>query len=91
MNSPLVTKALNKEDKHNFVMHFPAWTVRFIYNLHVSPEGILIKPNKNDRIVFDASFKIQYNSLSLNTSWTHASDEPPVNYGTALLRHLTRI
>ena len=91
MNSPLVIKALNKEDKHNFVMHFPAWTARFIYNLHVSPEGILIKPNKNDRIVFDASFQIHYKSLSLNTSWTHAGDEPPIRYGTALLRHLTRI
>jgi len=91
MNTPLVTKALNKEDKHNFVMHFPAWTARFMYNLHLSPKGILVKPNKNDRIVFDASFKIKYNSLSLNTSWTHAWEEPPIQYGTALLRHLTRI
>jgi len=91
MNTPLVSKALNKEDKHNFVMHFPAWIARFVYNLHLSPEGILVKPNKNDRIVFDASFKINYNSLSLNTSWTHAWEEPPIRYGTALLRHLIRI
>ena len=91
MNTPLVSKALNKEDKHNFVMHFPAWIARFIYNLHLSPEGILVKPNKNDRIVFDASFKINYNSLSLNTAWTHAWEEPPIRYGTALLRHLIRI
>ena len=91
MNTPLVSKALNKEDKHNFVMHFPAWIARFIYHLHLSPEGILIKPNKNDRIVFDASFKVNYNSLSLNKSWTHAWEEPPIRYGTALLRHLIRI
>ena len=91
INSPLVAKALNKEDKYDFVMHFPAWIARFVHNLHLSPEGILIKPNKNDRIVFDASFKIHYNSHSLNTSWTHPWEEPPIHYGTALLRHLTRI
>ena len=90
-NSPLVKKALNKEDKYDFVMHFPAWIARFVQNLHLSPEGILIKPNKNDRIVFDASFKINYNSHSLNSSWTHPWEEPPIYYGTALLRHLTRI
>jgi len=90
-NLPLVKKALNKEDKHDFVMHFPAWVARFVPNLHLSPEGILIKPNKNDRIVFDASFKINYDSHSLNSSWTHPWEEPPIYYGTALLRHLTRI
>jgi len=86
----LVKKALNKEERNNFILPLPAWLARFIPNLHLSPEGIIIKEGKKDRIIFDASFKIFPDSLCPN-QWTSASDEPPIWYGSAFLRHLTRI
>ena len=90
-NQKLVAKALIKEDKYNFFLPFPSWMTRFFYNLHLSPEGLVIKPGKTDRLVFDATFKINPKSLSLNTTWTHVKDEPPIWYGSALRRHLLRI
>jgi len=86
----LVKKALNKEERNNFILPLPAWLARFVPNLHLSPEGIIIKEGKKDRIIFDASFKIFYDSLCPN-QWTSASDEPPIWYGSAFTRHLTRI
>jgi len=90
-NPVLVAKALIKEDKHNFFLPFPSWMNRFFYHLHLSPESLVIKPGKSDRLVFDASFKINPTSLSLNTAWTHVKDEPPIWYGSAFRRHLLRI
>jgi len=90
-NPSLVAKALIKEDKYNFFLPFPSWVVRFLYHLHLSPEGLVVKPGKTDRLVFDATFKISHSSQSLNTTWTHVKDEPPIWYGTAFQRHLTRI
>ena len=86
----LVTKALNKEERNNFILPLPAWLARFIPNLHLSPEGIIIKEGKKDRIIFDASFKNFHDSLCPN-QWSSASDEPPIWYGSAFIRHLTRI
>jgi len=90
-NPQLVAKALVKEDRYNFFIPLPSWMCRFLYNMHLSPEGLVIKPGKTDRLVFDATFQIYPHSLSLNTSWTHVHDEPPIWYGTAFQRHLTRI
>ena len=90
-NQKLVAKALIKEDKYNFFLPFPSWMTRFFYHLDLSPEGLVIKPGKADRLVFDATFKIHPQSLSLNTTWTHVKDEPPIWYGSAFRRHLLRI
>jgi len=86
----LVEKTLNKEERNNYSLPFPSWTARFIPNLHVSPSGIIIKPGKKDRIIFDASYHVDALSFSPN-DWTKASDEPPIYYGDALIRHLRRI
>jgi len=86
----LVEKSLNKEERNCYTIPFPSWTARFIPNLHVSPSGIIIKPGKKDRIIFDASFHVDPVSHSPN-DWTSASDEPPIYYGDALIRHLRRI
>jgi len=86
----LVEKTLNKEERNNYSLPFPSWTARFIPHLHVSPSGIIIKPGKKDRIIFDASYHVDALSFSPN-DWTSASDEPPIFYGDALIRHLKRI
>jgi len=86
----LVSKSLNKEERNNFTIPLPAWYARFIPHIHVSPEGIIVKEGKKDRIIFDASFHVHHNSQSPN-DWTSKYDEPEIFYGTALLRHLTQI
>jgi len=86
----LVEKTLNKEERNNYSLPFPSWTARFIPHLHVSPSGIIFKPGKKDRIIFDASYHVDALSFSPN-DWTHAADEPPIYYGDALVRHLQRI
>ena len=86
----LVQKALNKEERNNFIIPLPSWLSRFVPNLHLSPEGIIIKEGKKDRIIFDASFKIFPTSACPNT-WTSKFDEPPIWYGSAFSRHLIRI
>ena len=86
----LIEKALVKEDKHRFALPFPGWLARFIPNLHLTPEGLIVKPGKNDRIIFDASFKINWNSENVNM-WSDPKLEPEIFYGTTFERHLTRI
>ena len=51
-----VSKVMNKEDKNQYLIPFPSWLARFIRNLHLTPQGLLVKPNKNDRLIWDESF-----------------------------------
>jgi len=86
----LVQKSLVKEEKYNYVLPFPGWMARFVPNLHVSPEGIIVKEGKKDRIIYDASFHVHPLSFCPN-DWTSVHDEPPIYYGSALYRHLSWI
>ena len=40
------TKAMNKEDRNQYLIPLPSWLTRFIYNLHVTPQGLLVKKGK---------------------------------------------
>ena len=79
-NPELIRKALNKEHKHKYVMAFPGWIARFIPHLHVTPQGLLIKPKKNPRIIFDASIKLHYDLFCVNMA-TDKKNEPEIQYG----------
>jgi len=57
-NPKLVAKAIIKEDKYNFFIPLPSWMTKNLYHMHLSLEGLVIKPGKTDRLVFDATFKI---------------------------------
>ena len=61
----------NKEDKNQYLIPILNWLARFIPNLHITPQGLLIKKGKNDRLVWDGSFfttlgssLYQYDALS---------------------------
>ena len=45
-----VTKTLNKEDRNQYLL-FPNWLARFIPNLHLTPQDLLSKPGRNDRLI----------------------------------------
>jgi len=61
-----VKKTMNKEDKHSYVIPMPNWLARFIPNSFYTPNGLLSKPGKNDRLVFDGSHMINWFSKPIN-------------------------
>ena len=89
-NKEKIKKVMNKEDKHRYNFSLPIWSARFIPNLHLSPQGLVVKPGKNDRLVNDASFVSTYESVCVNML-THPKKEPELEYGSAFISHLTQI
>jgi hypothetical protein len=54
------------------------------------PNGFIIKPGKNDRLVFDASFMLHMLSRLFN-QFIDLDDEPDIVFGQAWLRFLIAI
>ena len=46
-----VKKNMNKEDRNQYVLPFPNLIARFVKNLHLTPQGLLQKLVKNDRLI----------------------------------------
>ena len=65
-------KVMNKEDKNQFLIPLPNWLARFIRDLHVTPQGLIVKPEKNDRLVWDGSFIPNWNDTCINMMLSHA-------------------
>eukprot|EP00957_Ditylum_brightwellii_P070315 5341525-Ditylum_brightwellii.AAC.1 len=63
---------------------------KFIPHLHVIPQGLIVKSRKNDRITFDGSIKLNWNSKPVNVI-TYVKYEPEVTFGQALPKNLIRI
>ena len=61
-----------------------------IPNLHLKPVGLVIKPGKNDRLIFDASFHVDHEAKAVN-GFTSKENEPALKYGDAWERHLKRM
>ena len=49
-NKIKVLKAVNKEDKYNYVIPLPVYLARFVPNIHLTPMSLLEKKGKNDRM-----------------------------------------
>ena len=82
--------AMNKEDRNQFLIPLPLWLARFISNLHLTPQGLLSKPGKNDRLIWDVSFIPNWHATSINMMLTHET-EPEIIYGDTFQRHLENI
>jgi hypothetical protein len=89
-NIAKVMKTMNKEDRKDHVLTFPAWLAPFIQHLMLTPNGFVIKPRKNDRLVFDASFMLHMDSKPYNH---HISldDEPEIIFGQAWTKFLISV
>ena len=83
-------KVMNKEDKNQYLIPLPLWIARFIRDLHLTPQGLLVKPGKNDRLVWDGSFIPSWDATCINMMLSHAT-EPEIVYGTTFMRHLENI
>ena len=81
---------MNKEEKYKYVFPLPIWLVRFIANLHLSPQGLIQKEGKDDRLVNYALHLLNHESVCLNML-THPKREPELEYGAAFISHLTQI
>ena len=64
LNKAKIEKVMNKENKHKYLLPLPCWLARFIPNLHISPQGLIVKIDKNDRLVFDASYLLDFESCT---------------------------
>ena len=81
---------MNKEDKHKYLLPLHCWLARFIPNIHISPQGLIIKIDKNDRLVFDASHLVKFYSICSNMM-TLSMLEHPIEYGDTFTRYITWI
>ena len=59
-------------------------------HIHVTPQGLISKPGKNDRLIWDGSFIPEWDSTCINMM-LDGKTEPQVMYGDALQRHINRI
>ena len=65
-NTEKVLKAMNKDEKNNYIIPFPKILTCLIPDLHLTPQGLLIKLGKNDRSIWDGTFTIDHNSKYIN-------------------------
>jgi hypothetical protein len=89
-NIPTVMKTMNKEDRKDHILTFPAWLVPFIPHLMLTPNGFVMRPSKNDRLVFDASFMLHMSSRPFN-HFIDLDDEPDIVFGDAWLQFLVDV
>jgi hypothetical protein len=89
-NVDKVRATMNKEDRKDYVLTFPAWLARFIPHLALTPQGLLIKPGKNDRLVYDGSFMKDESTVPFNHH-IDLTNEPEITFGESWLKYLTTI
>ena len=86
----LALKALNKDDKRQLVLTFPRWISYCIPNYRQAPGGLIRKPGKKDRLIYDTSHQTSPESIPYNMV-ANKSNEPEIVFATAERRHLQRI
>ena len=79
-----VMKTITKETNKCYCIPFPQWIKRYCPNLHLTPQGLVVQPGKNDRLIFDGSFQLHWNSFSINMMQS-PEKSPTIIYGTAVL------
>jgi hypothetical protein len=68
---------LIKEETRGYVFLAHNLLSHFVYNCHITPYGVVVKPGKKDRPISDASFHPEIDSTGIN-DWTSKDDELPV-------------
>lgn len=90
MNLEKVMETMNREDRKDHVLTFPAWLAKWIPDLMTIAQGFIMKFGKNDRLVFDASFILSLLSRPFNHR-IDMDDEPEIIFGGAWQKFLTWI
>ena len=83
----IVTKTMNKEDRYSHLLPVKLWVLYF--SRHTA-QGILVKPGKNPRVIFDASTKGSPHEVVLNEI-TPTELKANIDFGLAKMKLLIRI
>jgi hypothetical protein len=75
-------KALNKEDKRQYVFTLPRRISDFVPNLAFAPGDLIQKPGKKDRLIYNASHQVTPDSTPYNMIADKAN-EPEIVFATA--------
>ena len=59
-------KVMAKELKHSYSIPLPVWIARFVPNIDLTPQGLVQKDGKSDRLIFYASHLIDFDSLAVS-------------------------
>ncbi len=90
MHPEILTKTMNKEDRHSHLLQVKLWVLHFSpWCCHIA-QGMLIKPGKNPCIIFDALTKGHPHKVVLNDVAT-TEFEANITFGAAKLELLQRI
>ena len=85
-------KTMNKEERNKFVIPLSSWAWRFIPNLFATPNLVLQKLGKPDRMIFDEAYQHTAGSIPINMMTEDASTtELHCNFGLVKLRLYTRV
>ena len=57
---------MNKEERNKFIRVFLCWLERFLLHMYLTPQSLLVKPRKKDRLVFDAAYLASPSSICIN-------------------------
>jgi hypothetical protein len=90
MYPEIVTKTMNKEDRHSHLLPIKLWVLHFSPWCRHTAQDILVKPIKNPCIIFDASTKGHPHEVVLNDVTT-TKFEANITFGTAKFKLLQRI
>ena len=83
---------MNKEKRNTFVIPLSSWVWHFIPNLFATPNHVLQKLGKPDRMIFDAAYQHTADSIPINMMTEDASiTELHCNFGLVKLRLYTRV
>jgi hypothetical protein len=62
----IVTKTMNKEDRHSHVLPVKLWVLHFSWWYQATAQGMQVKLRKNPLVIFDASTKSYPHEVVLN-------------------------
>jgi hypothetical protein len=90
LHPEVVTKTMNKEDRHSHLLPIKLWVLHFSPWCRHTIQSMQIKPGKNPRVIFDASTKSHPHKIVLNDTTTTII-EASISFGAAKLKLLQKI
>jgi len=83
-------KVINKEDRNSSILTVPRWLAPFIPNCGLAPQGMIVKPDRKPRIVYDGSY--QHDPTCIPYNWfIELCNEPEIVFGQAMPGYLIEL
>ena len=82
-------KTLRKEERNKCAEAFPCWLELFFSRIFLTPQDLICKEGKSDRLFFDFSFLETPFSICVN-KFASTKDEIELYCSSAMTRHLVR-